>query len=77
MPKKRNHGDGALYYVKSQSLWRGVVDVGFWPDGRRRQKTVTAKTQRAARAKLEAVKNEIGQHGAPLDKTMTVEAWAP
>lgn len=76
MPKKRNHGDGALYEVKSRGIWRGVIDIGFWPDGRRRQKTVTAKTQRAARAKLEEIKAERDKYGAPLDKTKTVEAWA-
>lgn len=76
MPKKRSPGDGALYFVKSQSLWRGVVDVGFWPDGRRRQRTVTSKTQRGARDKLDVLKREIAEHGAPLDKSMTVEQWA-
>lgn len=76
MPKKRSHGDGGLYEIKSRGLWRGVIDVGFHPDGRRKQKSVTARTQREARAKLEAIRKEIEQHGAPLDKTMTVEKWA-
>lgn len=76
MPKKRSPGDGGLYEIKSRGLWRGVVDLGYWPDGRRRQASVTARTQRAAREKLDALKDEIAKHGAPLDKTMTVEAWA-
>lgn len=76
MPKKRNHGDGGLYEIKSRGLWRGVVDVGYWPDGRRKQRSVTAKTQKEAREKLKVLKEEIDQHGAPLDKTKTVEAWA-
>lgn len=76
MPKKRNHGDGALFELKSRGLWRGVADAGFKPDGSRDQRYVHAKTQREARAKLEALKAEIKEHGAPLDKTMTVEAWA-
>jgi integrase len=76
MPKKRNHGDGGLYEIKSRGLWRGVVDVGFHPDGRRKQKSVTARTQKEARAKLEELKKQINDFGAPLDKTMTVEAWA-
>lgn len=76
MPKKRSHGDGALYFVKQQNLWRGVVDVGYWPNGRRRQKTVTSKTQRGAQAKLREILKEISDYGAPLDKAMTVEAWA-
>jgi integrase len=75
-PKKRSPGDGGLYYIKARGLWRGVVDVGFWPDGRRKQKSVTAKTQTAARQKLDALKAELAEHGAPLDKTMTVETWA-
>jgi len=76
MPKKRSHGDGGLYFIKSRGLWRGVVDDGFWPDGRRRQRYVSAKTQADARDKLKALRKELEEHGAPLDKSMTVEAWA-
>lgn len=76
MPKKRNHGDGALFFLESRGLWRGVADAGFKPDGRRDQRYVHAKTQKAARAKLDVLMAEIKEHGAPLDKTMTVEAWA-
>lgn len=76
MPKKRSPGDGGLYYIASRGLWRGVVDVGFHPDGRRKQKSVTARTQTEARAKLRTLQAEIAEHGAPLDKTMTVEKWA-
>ena len=75
MPKKRNHGDGGLYYVKQQDLWRGVLDVGYHPDGRRKQKSVTARTQREARAKLDKLKAEIAEFGAPLDNTKTVRDW--
>lgn len=76
MPKKRSHGDGGLYELKSRGLWRGVIDVGFHPDGRRKQKSVTARTQKAARAKLDEIRKQISEHGAPLDRTMTVEKWA-
>jgi integrase len=76
MPKKRSHGDGGLYFIKSRGLWRGVIDDGFWPDGRRRQRYVYGKTQADARAKLKTLRAELEQHGAPLDKAMTVEQWA-
>jgi len=76
MPKKRSHGDGGLYEIKSRGLWRGVIDVGYHPDGRRLQRSVTARTQKEARAKLDALKREIAEYGAPLDKALTVEAWA-
>ena len=76
MPKKRSHGDGGLYEIKSRGLWRGVVDDGFHPDGRRRQRTVYGRTQREARDKLKELKKELDEYGAPIDKTMTVEKWA-
>lgn len=74
--KKRNHGDGALYYVPSRNLWKAVIDVGFTPDGTRKQKAVTHRTQAGARAKLRELQREIEKHGAPLNKQITVEAWA-
>jgi integrase len=76
MPKKRAHGDGGLYFIKSRGLWRGVIDIGFNPNGTRKQKSVYGKTQREARDKLDTLKAELKEHGTPLDKTMTVEAWA-
>jgi integrase len=76
MPKKRSPGDGGLYENKARKLWRGVVDVGFWPDGRRRQKEVTSRTQAGARAKMLELRKEIAEHGEPLDRTTTVAAWS-
>lgn len=72
----RANGDGALYYVPSRKLWKGVLDIGYWPDGRRRQKSVTSRTQQGAREKLDLLKREIREHGAPLDKQTTVSEWA-
>ena len=62
--------------MKSRGLWRGVIDDGFHPDGRRRARTVTVKTRMVARDKLVALRKETDAHGAPLDKAVTVEAWA-
>ncbi len=76
MPKKRSNGDGGLYYVASRGLWKGVIDVGFGPDGKRKQRSVTSRTQAGAREKLTALKSEIKEHGAPLDKQTSVETWA-
>lgn len=74
--KRRNHGDGALYELKSRGLWRGVLDLGYDPDGKRIQKYVHARTQRACRDKLEALKREIAETGAPLDKQTSVADFA-
>lgn len=67
MPKRRDHGQGALYELKSRGLWRGVIDNGFTPDGRRRQKYVHAKTREECVKKLRRMMNEIEEHGGPLD----------
>lgn len=76
MPKVRGSGEGGLFYVKSRGHWRGVADAGFHPDGRRNQKYVYGQTKAEAREKLKTLIAEIAEHGAPLDKTVTVEAWA-
>lgn len=88
MPKKRDHGQGGLYQitrrrtlkdgtVREYTLWRGVVDLGVGPDGKRDQPTVHAKTQREAKKKLEDLMVEIRDTGAPADKQTTIAQWAP
>lgn len=77
MPKKRSPGDGGLYYIKGRNLWRGTVELGVDADGKRRQRFVTARTQRACKDKLDALKKEIIEHGSPLDKVASVAEWAP
>lgn len=77
MPKKRSHGDGALYYIKSRGLWRGVIDLEPVPGGPDRpQKYVHSKSQSECRAKLKKVQAEIAEYGAPLDNNVTVATWA-
>lgn len=79
MPKRRGHGLGALYKIEARgrTYWRGVIDLGTHPaTGRRMQRSVQARTQREARDKLEALQREVAEHGAPLDRTVTVETWS-
>lgn len=88
MPKKRDHGQGALYQVtrkrklkdgtvREYTLWRGVVDLGFDTEGKRVQPTIHAKTQREAKRKLDDLMSEIRDHGAPLDKQVLLGDYAP
>lgn len=76
MPKKRSPGDGALYKIRGGKLWRGVVQLGYDADGKRIQKTVTARTQSACRDKLDDLKDQINQYGVPLDKQTTLADWS-
>lgn len=87
MPKKRDHGQGALYpvtrtrtlkdgTVKKYTLWRGVADMGIGPDGKRVQIPVSSKDKRTAKNRLDALLEEIRENGAPADKQTTVAQWA-
>jgi integrase len=72
----RSKGDGGLYQIRNNTLWRAVEDVGFWPDGRRKTIEATHKTQAGARDKLKKKLEEISLYGTTLDKTTTVAVWA-
>lgn len=78
MPKKRSHGDSALYPIRGGKLWRGVVDLGIDPiTGKRLQPMVHAKTQRACKDKLDKLKDEIRANGGrPLKKGVKLNDWA-
>jgi integrase len=76
MPRKRGSGDGALYYLKARKLWRGVVDAGYWPDGRRRQAYVHDRDAKECRRKLDQLKMQIEKTGTAIDTRTTVAQWA-
>jgi integrase len=58
MAKTRQNGEGSVYRRASDGLWIGSVSVG-WEDGRRRRKTVSAKTAAEARKKLRDVQRNV------------------
>ena len=67
MPKSREHGQGALYWVESRKMWRAVVDVGFDPEtGKRLQKARMSKTKDGAVKKLntDAARARLAGDGA-------------
>lgn len=72
-PKSREHGQGALYWDRSKSLWRAVIDVGYDPDtGRRLQVARTAKTKDAAMKKLNQILRERDSLGRVLNRSTRV-----
>lgn len=75
-PKRRDHGQGALYELKDRGLWRGVVDDGYWPDGRRRQRYVHAKTREECVKKLRRLIQELDRGTQPLDHHTKVSQLA-
>ncbi|HKT56655.1 MAG TPA: hypothetical protein VJR25_07775 [Microbacterium sp.] len=70
MPKSREHGQGALYWVESRKMWRAVLDVGFDPvTGKRLQKARMSKTKDGAVKKLNLMLRERDTQGTVLDRS--------
>lgn len=73
MPKSREHGQGALYWVANRGLWRAVVDVGFSADtGKRLQKARMSRTKDGAVKKLNQMLRERDTIGVVLDRAVRV-----
>jgi len=80
MPKSREHGQGALYWVESRKMWRAVLDVGFDEvTGKRVQKARMSKSKDEAVKKLNAMIRERDSLGMVMDRSTRVaelaEAW--
>lgn len=62
--RRRSAGEGSVY--KTGSRWRGAIS---WtePDGLRRRRVVSGRTQEEARAKLDAIRREL-HLGVPVPK---------
>ncbi|GAA3921361.1 tyrosine-type recombinase/integrase [Microbacterium invictum] len=77
MPKARDHGQGALYWVASRGMWKAVLDVGFDPyTGKRLQKGLYSKTKDGAVKKLNTMLRERESLGRVLDRSTRVSDLA-
>lgn len=77
MPKARDHGQGALYWVASRGMWKAVLDVGFDPStGKRLQKGLYSKTKDGAVKKLNTMLRERESLGRVLDRSTRVSELA-
>ena len=77
MPKAREHGQGALFWVESRGLWKAVIDVGFDPEtGARLQKGRMSKTKDGAVKKLNVMLRERDSIGMVLDRSTRVRDLA-
>lgn len=71
---RREKGTGALYYDHARGLWRGVVDLGYKPTGKRDRRVVSSKSKATAQRKLRDLRKQVDTTGgAPLHRT--VESW--
>ena len=76
MAKKRGAGDGALYKRKD-GMWEGRVDVPSGPDGRRRTRSVYAKSRAVCAEKLRKLQAEVDSGLVATGPATTVGEWLP
>ena len=73
MAKRRGNGEGSIRQ-RANGTWQASVMVGYYPDGRRKTKSFTGKTQAEARKKMNAYLNDRAS-GLDLDHDYTVSEW--
>lgn len=69
---RRGHGEGSIYQRASDGRWLAVVQLGY-VGGKKRTKTVSAKTRREVLAKLKALQASMDMGVVPGNAT--VEQW--
>lgn len=72
MPR-RQRGEGSVYYDEKRGLWVGRLDLGY-QGGKRKRRTVYAKTQKACIAKMGKARKAVDK-GVMTTRTMTVQTW--
>ncbi|WP_062077773.1 tyrosine-type recombinase/integrase [Demequina globuliformis] len=75
----RAKGTGSVHYDERRKRWIGTLEAGWTERGTRRRLTVSARTEREAKAKLKDKEREVLMSGAPEEGTragLTVKAWA-
>lgn len=70
---RRGHGEGTVYQ-RPDGRWTAQIDLG-WVGGRRRRKTIYAKTEREVLAKRDQVRNQLVRGVNFTDVPRTVEGW--
>jgi hypothetical protein len=76
--KRRGHGDDSIYFDQTNARWVGSISLGYSPDGKRKRRTVRAKTKTDVRDKLRSLREDIATGvQAPADYTVrqAVEDW--
>lgn len=59
MATRRPKGTGSIWQDKSTKKWKGQIQIGVLPSGRRKLKTVTGDSQKEVKWKLEQIKKDL------------------
>ena len=80
-PKKRADGEGSIRWSEAKKLWLDRVMVGRRLDGKPDVREVSAKTQKACKERLDAVKLQAANGALPsgeaigLTVSMLLDRW--
>jgi hypothetical protein len=79
MTSRRSRGEGGLHWSEARERWIGTVPVGFAANGKRRNRTFSAKTKTEAKKQLHDLLREA-ERGVDLAHTRitvagAVEGW--
>lgn len=77
MATRRNNGEGGLSWNESRQRWVGRVSLGYFPNGKRRVGTVSARTKSEAQRKLRALLRDredglpVGRHAYTVGEAVS------
>lgn len=74
MPKKRMNGEGT-YHKRPNGLWEWQIMLGYQRDGRRKMKSIYARTQKELKQKAKQFMEDYKSR-PQLDSTMPFSKWA-
>lgn len=75
MTARRDKGSGSIYQRASDGRWIGTIDLGWDVTGKRKRKTVSAKTKGEVTRKLAKAQKEAATHGTTTRGAVTVKAY--
>lgn len=76
MAKRRQKGTGSVWQDPNTKKWKGQIQVGFLPNGKKKLKTVTGKTSKEVKYKLERIKASVLTDNYISDSKITIPQLA-
>jgi integrase len=73
MAQRRASGDASIY--RDGNVWRGQIDLGRSPDGKRRRKKLSGRTRAEVLLKVRAIQQEITAGKSPKSARLTLGAF--
>lgn len=73
--KRRDRGEGSIYQRASDGLWMGQVPLPDGPDGKRRSKYLSSKTEEGVKTKMRKVKRDLAKKGNLSTSSPTMAQW--